>query len=187
LQEVNVKPFLLACALCLCLAANGMAQATGADSPATKEDVERYLQAIHSHDTMQGMIGAMSKPMQQMIHEQYLKDKDNLPADFEARMNKMVDDLWKGMPFDEMIAAMVPTYQKHFTKGDIDAFVAFYSSAAGQKLLRELPQVTTESMQVMMPIVQQHLAAMNQRIQQEVADIKAAQLKSRQEPAAPQK
>jgi len=77
----------------------------------------------------------------------------------------------KGMPFDEMIQAMVPAYQKHFTKGDIDSLVAFYSSPTGQKILREMPAITGEAMQSMMPIMRQHMDAMNQRIQQEVADM----------------
>ena len=178
---------LLVAALCVGFALNGLAQATPADAPASKEDVERYLAAIHSHDMMQNVTDAMSKPMQQMIHEQYLKDRDKLPADFEARMNKMTGDLLRGMPFDQMIEAMVPTYQKHFTRGDIDALIAFYSSAAGQKLLKELPAVTAESMQAMMPIMRQHMEAVNQRIQQEIADMKAAQAKSSSGAAAPQK
>ena len=62
----------------------------------------------------------MIKPMHQMIHEQFMKDKDKLPSDFEARMKKMMDDSMKSFPWDEMMQAMVPAYQKHFTKGDMD-------------------------------------------------------------------
>ena len=31
--------------------------------------------------------------------------------------------------------AMVPAYQKHFTKGDIDNLVAFYSSPTGEEVI----------------------------------------------------
>jgi len=166
-----MKRFLIVATLCLIFAGNGLAQGTAADAPATKEDVERYLQAIHSHDMMLNMVDAMSKPMHQMVHDQFMKDKDSLPPDFESRMSKMIDEMMKGMPFDEMIQAMVPAYQKHFTKGDIDSLVAFYSSPTGQKILREMPAITGEAMQSMMPIMRQHMDAMNQRIQQEVADM----------------
>jgi hypothetical protein len=89
----------------------------------------------------------------------------------------------KSMPFDEMMQSMVPTYQKHFTKGDIDSLVAFYSSPVGQKLLREMPAIMGEAMEAMMPIMRQHMDAMNQRLQQEVADmLKNSQKKPVQPP-----
>lgn len=165
-----MKRFLLAVAFCIAFTSNIFAQ-DAASAPASKEDVQRYLEAMHSHDMMQNMIVAMAKPMHQTVHDQYLKDKDKLPADFETRMNKMMDDMMKDMPFDDMMQAMVPTYQKHFTKGDIDSLVAFYTSPTGQKLLREMPAIMGEAMEAMMPIMRQHIDAMNQRLQREVADM----------------
>jgi hypothetical protein len=115
------------------------------------------------------MVEAMSKRMHQMVHEQYLKDKDKLPPDFEARMNKMTDDMLKTMPWDDMLDAMVPVYQKHFTKGDVDALVSFYSTPTGQKLIKELPEISAEAMQEMMPLLRKSIDSMNQRLQQEIA------------------
>jgi hypothetical protein len=165
-----VRHFISALYLALIFAIAGFAQ-TAADSPASKEDVEKYLQVMHSHEMMRQMIDAMSKPMHQMVHEQYLKDKDKLPADFEERMDKIMDDMVKSMPFDEMLDAMVPTYQKHFTKGDIDALIAFYSAPTGQKVLRELPAIMSEAMEGMMPIMRKNIDVMNQRVRQQVAEM----------------
>lgn len=117
------------------------------------------------------MVDAMSKPMHQMIHDQYLKDKDKLPADFEARTNKMLDDSMKAFPWDEIMQSMVSVYQKHFTKGDIDAIVAFYSAPTGQKLIREAPAMMAEAMQTMMPLLRKQMETMTEHIQQEVAQM----------------
>jgi uncharacterized protein len=106
-----------------------------------------------------------------MIHEQYLKDKDKLPADFEARMNKMLDDSMKSFPWNEMLDAMVPVYQKHLTTGDVDALVVFYGSPTGQKMLREMPAMMGEAMQAMMPMLRKQMEAMQQHIQQELAEM----------------
>jgi hypothetical protein len=133
--------------------------------------VERYLAAMHAHEMMKNMVDAMSTPMHKMIHEQYLKDKDKLPPDFEPRMNQMLDGMLKDMPWDDMLNAMVPAYQKHFTKGDIDALVTFYSSPTGQKILRELPAVTAEAMDTMMPLIQKYMEKTTQRMQTEVAEM----------------
>ena len=165
-----MKRFLVASLLFLLFSGNVPAQQAAADDPATKQDVERYLQAVHSHDMMKQMMEAMSKPMHQMVHDQFMKDKDKLPADFETRMTKIIDDMMKDMPLDEMMQAMVPVYQKHFTKGDIDAFIVFYSSPTGQKMLREMPAITAEAMQSIMPVMRKYTDTMTARIQQEVAD-----------------
>jgi len=151
------------------------AQQMGNDAPASKEDIERYLDAIHSHDMMKQIMQAMSKPMHDMVHQQFIKDQDKLPADFEARMTRVVDDMFNNMPFDDMMQAMVPVYQKHFTHGDIQALIAFYSAPVGQKVLREMPAITAEAMQSMMPIMQKQMDAMTQRVQQEVAESIKAQ------------
>jgi uncharacterized protein len=166
-----MKHILIGVILCLSFACSGLAQDTGANAPASKEDVERYLQAVHSQEMMRKMMDAMVKSMQQMTHDRYLKDKDKLPADFEARTNKMMDDMMKNMPFDEMIQAMVPTYQKHFTKGDMDGLLAFYTSPTGQKLLREMPAITAEAMTALMPIMRQHTDAMSRRLQQQTDEM----------------
>jgi len=170
-----VRRFLSLVAICFFLSCPSFSQTaadSSADAPASKQDVERYLQAIHSHEMMKQVVEAMSKPMHQMAHDQFLKDKDKLPADFEARMNKMMDDMMKEMPMDEMMEAMVPAYQKHFTKGDMDALIAFYSAPTGQKVLRELPAIMAEAMEAMRPIMSKTMDHMTERMQQEIAQMK---------------
>ena len=164
-----MKRFLLTSSLCLLLPLVGAAQQSAADSPATKEDVQKYLEITHARNTMKQMMDVMSKQMHQMVHQQLAKDIDKLPPDFEARMNKMTDDMLKNFPLDEMLEAMIPVYQKHWTKGDVDAMVAFYSTPTGQKILRELPTTMAEAMQAMQPIMQKQMTGMMERVQQEVA------------------
>lgn len=178
-----MKRSLLVIALCLAFAGAAAAQDTGANAPATKEDIERYLEATHSRETMLTMVDAMSKPLHQSMHEQFLKDKDKLPPDFETRMDKFIDDMMKQLPFDEIMQAEVPVYQKHFTKGDVDGLIAFYNSPTGQKMMKELPQIMAESMQSMMPIMQQYMQKVAQRTQAEVAAMMKNQKKPPTQPA----
>jgi hypothetical protein len=166
---MSMKRILLAGTIVLGMCGYVAAQQNPAEAPATKEDIQRYLQIMHSKEMAEKMMDAMSKPMHQMIHEQYLKDKDKLPADFESRMNKRLDENFKNIPWDEILDSMVPVYQKHFTKGDVDALVAFYSTPTGQKLIKELPEITAEAMQNMMPLLRKSMDTMNQRLQKEIA------------------
>jgi len=166
-----MKRILVVVLVCIGFCGYAGGQQNAGDQPATKEDIQRYLDVMHSKEMMTQIVDAMVKPMHQLIHEQYMKDKDKLPPDFEARMNKMIDDELKSFPWSDFLDAMIPVYQKHFTKKDVDAFVAFYSTPTGQKLIKELPQITTESMQAMMPLLQKQMDSMQKRVQDEVAEM----------------
>lgn len=175
-----MKNILVTLLLCLALCATGLAQ-NPADQPATKADIDRYLEAVHSHEMMHQTVAAMSKPIQKMLHEQYEKNKDKLPADFEARTSKEMEDMLKDIPWDDMLEAMVPAYQKHFTRGDMDALTAFYSSPTGQKVMREMPGLMADSMEIMMPIMNKHIEKVTRRMQDEVL----ATLKESEKPHKP--
>jgi len=155
----------------VCLAFSLPVLAQNADDPASADDVTQLLQTMRSHDMIQRTMEAMQKPMQQMYHDQFAKQRDKLPADFESRMNKMMGDMLKDMPFDQMMQAMIPAYQRHFTHGDITALNAFYSSPVGQKFLQETPAVTGEAMQAMVPILTKYSAQWQQRMQKEIEEM----------------
>jgi len=174
-----MKKVLVTVALTFVLCVSGMAQQSPADAPATKADVERYLQAMHSHEMMLQMVDAMSRPMKKAMHEEYLKKKDQLPPDFEERIGKIMDDMLRSLPWDDMMQAVVPAYQKHFSKGDMDALITFYSSPTGQKVLREMPAMMADSMEIMMPLIQKHVAQVGEHLQEEmVAMTKETQVPS---------
>jgi uncharacterized protein len=163
-RRVVMKRFLLAACVVFFLSWSGFAQTSTDDTPATKADVERYFQAMHSHDMMKKIMATMTQSMHQVFHEQYLKHKDELPADYEAKINAMMDDMFADMPMDEMMQATVPVYAKHLTKGDIDNLVWFYSTPTGAKLLQDMPAIMAESMQAMMPTMAKYMDNIQQTL-----------------------
>jgi hypothetical protein len=167
--ESPMKHLAMVVAACLAFASASVGQQTSDNLPASKEDVQRYLDLMHSRDTMTKMWEAMSKQIRQMTHEEYLKHKDKLPSDFEVQENRKLDEMIKAMPFEELEQAVVPVYQKHLTKADVDALIAFYSSPTGQKLITEMPAIVAESMQAAYPIMQKRMNAMIEHMQQEIA------------------
>jgi uncharacterized protein len=140
------------------------------DAPASHADVERYLDAMHTREMMHSMMDKMSTQMRQMVRDMLAKES-NLPPDAEARLDKMLDEDIKDLPLDEMLDVMIPVYQKHFTRGDIDALIAFYSTPIGQKVIKELPAITAESLQAASGIIQKAAAKAMQRAQDEVAEM----------------
>ena len=86
-------------------------------------------------------------------------------------MNKMMDDIFKDFPYEDLLQAMIPVYQKHLTKGDVEALTAFYSGPTGQKILKEMPAITTEAMQASSGVYQKLMAKAHDRVQSELAEM----------------
>jgi len=155
----------IACLVFACLAVSLSAFAQNADDPASRDDIILLLRTMHSHDFIQKTMSAQLAGVRQLMHEQYAKG--DVPADFDSHFSKTMDELIKGMPVDEITDAMIPSYQKHFTHGDIEAMNAFYSSPVGQKVLEELPAVMQEGMQAAGPIVTKYISTWQDRMKQE--------------------
>jgi uncharacterized protein len=155
---------------CMFFASISFAQQSAADAPASKEDIEKYLDTMHARDLAMSTMSAMTKQMHQMIHAQ-LEKQPNLPPDFEARMDKTMDDMIKDFPIDDLIQAMIPAYQRHLTKGDVEALTAFYSTPTGQKVLKEMPAMTADAMQSASGVIQKMMAKMQERLQSEMAEL----------------
>lgn len=156
---------ILFAALCLILAAPCLAQTADTDS-ATKDDILQFFRTMHSYDLIQKLMEVQSQSIEQLLRDQMARDKKG-PSDVDVRVGEMMDQLIKGMPVDEIMQAMVPAYQRHFTRGDIAAMNAFYSSPVGQKVLQELPVVTQEGTQAMMPILNKYLDQWRERVEKE--------------------
>jgi hypothetical protein len=164
-----------------------LAQQAPGDAPASKEDIERYFQVMHVRETMKVTMDAVVKQVRQMSHERMQKDAPNLPPEVQARIDKMLDEMFKDFPVEELLQTMVPVYQKHMTKNDIDAVVAFYSTPTGKKLLKELPAMLQESMQASSALIRARMDQAMQRVQVEIAQMrKDAEAKSKkQSPTSP--
>jgi uncharacterized protein len=180
-----MKRVWLAMAAVVMLGGICLSQTAVDDTPASKDDVERYLETIRSHDMLKKISQTMSQGMQQMLHEQYLKHKDELPADYETKMTARMNEMFENMPWDEMMQAMVPVYQKHLTKGDVDNLVAFYATPTGAKMLNDAPVIMQESMQAMTPIMMKYMETVRTKLQQQTNEMMAqAKKKSDTAPTA---
>ena len=168
---------LLMATLCLALSAPGLAQSADNDS-ATKDDIILYLRTMHSHDLMQRTIEVQFQSIEQLMHDQILQEKGTVPAEFDAHMKKMMDELRKGLPIDQITDAMIPAYQNHFTRSDIQAMNAFYASPVGQKVLEQLPAVMQDGMQAAMPIMSKYLTEWKDRMAKDVKDMEQSSPKA---------
>jgi uncharacterized protein len=69
------------------------------------------------------------------------------------------------------VDAIVPIYQKHLTKADLEALTQFYGSPVGQKILNEMPAILSESMEAGGQIGQRMFAAKSAEFDKRVAEL----------------
>jgi hypothetical protein len=146
-----MKRCLVLLALILATACTTLGQQAAVDTSASREDIRNLFDVMHIRDQMTQVMNQVLQQMKSMNHEQIKKHHPEVSDEEIARLDAMSDQYLKDIPIDGMLDDMVPVYQKHLTKADVDAMVGFYSSPTGQKILTEMPQMTAEGMQAMQP------------------------------------
>jgi uncharacterized protein len=159
-------------------------QALAADAP-TRDQVMKLLDLLQVRKSISLMMDGMKQAMKQGAEEAFRERVPNpTPKQLEA-LNGMVDDMMADMPLNELIEAMVPIYRRHFNKSDVDEVIRFYSSAVGQKLLREQPQMIQEGMQAGVEIQQKRMDQMMAKIRERTE--KMAEEEEKDKAATPKK
>jgi hypothetical protein len=127
---------------------------TSAEAPATRDDILALFNLMHVREQIQPAMEFVAKQQRAIIHDNLKRQSPRISPEDLARLDQFTADIMKELPIDGMLDDMVPVYQKHLTKSDVEAMSAFYSSPTGQKLLHEMPAMTTESMQAASPRIQ---------------------------------
>ena len=156
------------CAFVVAVSACACAQTTVSIAPdaASKEDVQKLFDVMASRDQVRQLMGQMFAQMRAINRQEIKKKHPEVTEEEIARAERGSEELIRNFPIDEMLSDMVPVYQRHFTKTEIDGLTAFYSSPIGQKLLHEMPAVTAETMQAAMPRIQATVDAALKRVDQ---------------------
>ncbi|HEY2361761.1 MAG TPA: DUF2059 domain-containing protein [Candidatus Angelobacter sp.] len=114
--------------LIVCLAITGtlFAQNSAPQSDmATKEQVTQFLNLMQVRDRLVQMMAGMKKGMEAGA-EAGFKQKVPDPTPAQLKMIHLITDTtFQDLPIDEMIDGMIPVYQRHISKSDLDAIIAF--------------------------------------------------------------
>jgi hypothetical protein len=139
-------------ALCLCITASAQVNVSIANDPqASREDILKLFDVMQIREQMQQVMRQVTVQMRSISHEQMKKTNPNITAEELAKIDARSEQMIEAIPVADMMDDMVPVYQKHLTKGDIDAMIGFYSTPTGQKILREMPALAAEGMQALQP------------------------------------
>jgi hypothetical protein len=149
-------------------AQNKAGEAKNPATEPTREDILKLFDLLQITKTMSAAMKA-AKQQAVQITEQIIRDKmPYATLEQKKEFREMVEDVMHQSLGDdaikEMLDATIPVYQKHLTKSDVEAMVAFYSSPVGQKILQEQPAMVQESMTAASEIQQRIARAMLQKI-----------------------
>jgi uncharacterized protein len=136
------------------------------DTPATREDVLKLFDTMKLHDQMKLVMDTVVKQQRTMMRENLKKRVPQFTEEELSRMDQFTKDVVKDMPVDGLLDDMIPVYQKHLSRSNVDAMNTFYASPTGQKLLREMPSMTAEAMQAAGPRMQSMMEKVMDRAEQ---------------------
>ncbi len=170
--------FALAISLCAsAFAAQGAAPSKAAADEALPPDAATPAQIMTLFDALQvrrnmiAMVSGMKQNLAQAL-EQNLRSKVPNPTSRQLKEIKVtLDAALDDMPVDDLIKAMVPVYQRHFTKTDVEELIRFYASPVGQKYLREQPQMMQETMQASMQITQKRMNEVELKVEKRLQEL----------------
>jgi hypothetical protein len=106
-------------------------------------------------------------------------------AALDKVMNRFLEKAISIYTVDEMLDDMAGIYQRHFTREDVNAYIAFYSTPAGQHLLQLTPVIVQEYMPVVMQRVQERSKTLTAEISKEIADVLRSSAPDATAPPAP--
>ena len=188
-------------AVCLLAATLSFAQAPApasapsADGP-QKEQILKLIDLLRVRNQMKEVMGQLRDQVHagalQNLRARAANPTPEQIAAVNQSVDEQVDEMERKYPLSQMIEDIIPIYQRHLTKSDLDSMIAFYSSPIGQKILNEMPAMLQETMQVasshMQPIVEAALDNVDKKIQELTAGEApkpAAHPASTKKPAAP--
>lgn len=85
--------------------------------------------------------GKMGETVIKTMIESYKKAYPSVDA-------KIWDEFASEMKGSEMVALIIPIYDKYYTESDIDQLIAFYNTPIGKKSIELMPVIMQESMSV---------------------------------------
>jgi uncharacterized protein len=169
---MRFKSLLCASFFALALCAGAQTTVSIAPDAASKEDVKKLFDVMASREQMTQMMKQVFAQMRSLNRDEIKKRHPDITEADLARMDRDSEDLLKNFPLDEMLNDMIPIYQRHFSKTEVDALTVFYSSPAGQKYLHEMPAVTADTMRTVYPRIQAEIEAALKRAEEKTNSAK---------------
>ncbi len=158
-----------------------VAAAIPTDQQPTAEQLNRLFEVMRLRTQMQSVTKMMPAMIQQQVEAQSRQLNEKLFPGMKTTSEqqeasrrvtqKYLERAANVYPVDEIIEDMKSIYQHHLTRNDVDAYIAFYSSPAAQRLLDAQPAIMQEYMPMVMKKVQQRSLQLSDELAQDLKEL----------------
>jgi uncharacterized protein len=148
---------------------------------ATKEQLTKLFEVMRVRQQMDSILKMMPAMVEKQMQEQMKAIRAQMPGSgemspkeqeaMEQFQKRIMEKALAAYPFEDMISDMTGVYQRHVSRADADAFIAFYSSPAGQHLLDEQPAIMKEYMPMVMKRMSERQRDLAEEIAKEAAEM----------------
>jgi len=87
-----------------------------------------------------------------------------MQVQMDTLMKGVMEDVRAVLSIDDMLEAVIPIYQRHFTVDDVNAIIAFQNSPVGKKMTSLQPVMMQESVQALTPLQQRAVPELMKRM-----------------------
>ncbi len=145
----------------------------------TRADVLRFFEVMRIRTTMQEIRTAAVDQAHASLRDMISGELPSATPQQTAELEGMVDKMISAYTIDNTIEDLIPIYQKHLTKADLEATTAFFSSPVGQKFLDKEPLITGEALRVVNAKTGAQVASSMNAIYQRLDEMKAQSAESK--------
>jgi hypothetical protein len=142
-------------------------------TPATRADILRLFRVMNTEQQVRPIIDQVMAQSRALSRDEIKRRHPTISQADLDRMDKLTANVARNFPVQELIQDMVPVYQKHLSKTDVNAMIAFYTAPTGKKLLDEMPAISAESIQAVYPRLQHTIDRLLQEAEAEM-EVEAA-------------
>jgi hypothetical protein len=163
------------------------------EQQATREQLTKLFEVMRLRQQFDDMMRALPAVVQQQVRMQMDQLTAKMPGEqkmtpeqqkaLDKLMNKYMERTRTLYPADEMIADAISVYQRHMTREDADAYIAFFSSPAGQHLLDAQPVIMKEYLPIAMDRAERRTHALTLEMAADIAEFSKSAVPAKQVPA----
>jgi len=159
------KTSLLLCVLLVPVTTYAQEPPAGAPS---RQQILNLFDSIQLRRTMEASqevaMQSAVNTIQQMIRQRGVTLDPAMQVQMDALMKGVMEDVRAVLSIDDMLEAVIPIYQRHFTVDDVNAIIAFQNSPVGKKMTSLQPVMMQESVQALTPLQQRAVPELMKRM-----------------------
>lgn len=176
MKKIKLIAVALLCAAGLCVL--GMAQSPVLMKPlpkeqqATDEQIVKLLDSMRIEDQMASIMDMLPMVVKQQMQSQReaLSSRQLTPEQeeqVEKFLQRRLEKTLNLYPIEEIIADIVPVYQKFISREDADVIIEFYRTPAAQRLIDSQPAMAQEYLPLLMARMETRVKAFTEETSRE--------------------